>query len=228
MQVLKDGNAIYLSSAGKDNVIRRNVIYNMGNSAAIRTDDDQSYCQITENVTFGVGIVIKDFNATWNNIMVNGGLRITSDRPDSRVERNVYVSYVGQSRFYEVDVVNSYFGNAKNDTTLNNYNPNHKPVIPPKTDHNLFLTDHPEGAAAFIDGMRKSWGNDFESVVAEPAFLDASHGDFRFAPKSPAAGLGIESVDTTHVGRLGESMVERLKRTHGIDLKQQSQSVDKG
>jgi hypothetical protein len=228
MQVLKDGNAIYLSSAGKDNVIRRNFIYNMGTSAAIRTDDDQSYCQITENVTFGVGIVIKDFNAAWNNIMVNGGLRITSDRPDSRIERNVYVSYVGQSQFYEVDVVNSYFGNTPNDTMLNNYNPNHKPVIPPKTDRNLYLTDNPEGAKAFIAGMEKTWGNDRQSKVAEPSFIDPDHGDFRFSAGSAAGPLGIESVDTTHVGRLGEPMVERLKRTGPIDLKQRSQSTDKG
>jgi hypothetical protein len=228
MQVLKDGNAIYLSSAGKDNVIRRNFIYNMGNSAAIRTDDDQSYCQITENVAFGVGIVVKDFNAAWNNIMVNGGLRITSDRPDSRIERNVFVSYAGSSPFYEVDVVNSYFGNAPNDTMLNNYNPDHKPVIPPKTDHNLYLTRHAEAATAFITEMKKTWGNDLQSVVAEPSFIDPAHGDFRFGVESAAAALGIKSVDTTHVGRLGEPMVGRLKRSGPIDLNQRSQSTDKG
>jgi len=228
MKVLHDGNAIYLSSAGRDNVIRRNVAYNMGDAAAIRTDDDQSYCSITENVTFGVGIVIKDFNATWNNIMINGGLRITSDRPDSRVERNLYVSYVGPLRFYSMDVVNSYFGNAKNDTMLNNYNPNHKPVIPPKTDHNLFFSGDAAADAAFVKGMQEKWGSDFASAVGDPGFLDALHGDFRFGPGSPAAALGIQPVDTTQVGLRRESMVERLKRTGGLNLQQRHVSDAKG
>ncbi|QYM78619.1 right-handed parallel beta-helix repeat-containing protein [Horticoccus luteus] len=228
MQVLRDGNGIYLSSAGKGNVIQRNVIYNMGGSAAIRTDDDQSYCTITDNVTFGVGIVIKDFNATWNNIMVNGGLRITSDRPDSRVERNVYVSYTGQSRFYEVDTVNSYFGNAPGDTMLGNYNPDHKPIVPPKTDHNLFSTSDRVGAEAFIQGMQRAWGNDRASRIGDPQFRDAAHGDFRFGENSPAEALGIHSVDTTHVGLLREPMVERLKRTSPIDLQQTATSKDRG
>ncbi len=228
MRVLKDGNGIYLSSAGKGNVIRRNVIYNMGRSAAIRTDDDQSYCAITENVTFGVGIVIKDFNQTWNNIMINGGLRITSDRPDSRVERNVYASYIGGSRFYEVDVVNSYFGNAKNDTMLNNYNPDHKPIVPPKTDHNLFSSDDRAGAEAFVAEMRAEWGNDGESVIGDPRFLDAEHGDFRFGPDSAAGALGIQSVDTTKAGLLREPMTRRLRRAGGIDLHQAHASEDRG
>lgn len=228
MRVLGDGNAIYLSSAGKDNVIRRNVIYNMGKSAAIRTDDDQSYCTITENVTFGVGIVIKDFNSTWNNIMINGGLRIVSDRPDSRVERNVYHSYVNSAHFIEYDVENSYFANAKNDTILNNYNPNHKPVIPPKTDHNLFFCADRTAAEKFIAGMRATWGSDLSSAYGDAGFRDAAHGDFRFKPDSPAAALGIQSVDTTQVGLRREPMVQRLKREGGIDLRQGQQSEDKG
>ncbi len=229
MLVLRDGNAIYLSSAGKGNVIQRNVIYNMGRAAAIRTDDDQSYCTITENVTFGIGIVVKDFNATWNNIMVNGGLRITSDRPDSRVERNVYVSYLGRAAFYEVDVVNSYFGNAKNDTMLNNYNPNHKPIVPPKTDHNVFFTSDRAAAEAFVAEMQAKWGNDFESIIADPKFVAPAAGDFRFAPDSPARELGIQSVDTREVGLKREPMVERLRRTQQtLDLQKAVESADRG
>ncbi len=229
MLVLRDGNAIYLSSAGKGNVIQRNVIYNMGRAAAIRTDDDQSYCTITENVTFGIGIVVKDFNATWNNIMVNGGLRITSDRPDSRVERNVYVSYLGRAAFYEVDVVNSYFGNAKNDTMLNNYNPNHQPIVPPKTDHNVFFTSDRAAAEAFVAEMQTQWGNDFKSIIADPKLVAPAAGDFRLAPDSPARKLGIESVDTREVGLKREPMVERLRRTQQkLDLQKAVASADRG
>jgi hypothetical protein len=228
MRVLADGNGIYLSSAGRDNVIRRNVIYNMGHAAAIRTDDDQSYCTITENVTLGVGIVIKDFNATWNNIMINGGLRIVSDRPDSRVERNIYHSYVNTARFYSVDVVNSYFGNAPGDTILKNYNPNHKPIVPPKTDRNLYYCADRSAAEKFIADMRAAWGGDQHSKVGDAGFLDAAHGDFRFGPDSPATALGIQPVDTTQVGLRRDPMVQRLKREGGLDLKQHPQSQDKG
>jgi hypothetical protein len=228
MRVLADGNGVYLSSAGKDNVIRRNVIYGMGHAAAIRTDDDQSYCSLTENVTFGVGIVIKDFNATWNNIMINGGLRIVSDRPDSRVERNVYYSYVNSAKFHSVDVVNSYFGNARNDALLNNYNPNHKPIVPPKTDHNLFYCADRAAAEKFMADARSTWGSDLQSAFGDPRFRDAAHGDFRFGPDSPAAALGIQPVDTTQVGLLRDPMVQRLKREGGLDLQQHAESKDKG
>lgn len=228
MRLLGDGNGIYLSSAGKDNVIRRNVIYNMGKSAAIRTDDDQSYCTITENVTFGPGIVIKDFNATWNNVMINGGLRIVSDRPDSRVERNVYHSYLNATAFHSVDITNSYFGNAKGDTILNNYNPNHKPIVPPKTDYNLFFSADRAAVEKFIADSRATWGSDQHSVYGDAGFRDAAHGDFRFAAGSPAEALGIQSIDTTQVGLRRDPMVQRLKREGGLHLQQSGQSHDKG
>ncbi|HVU32198.1 MAG TPA: hypothetical protein VHE61_02105 [Opitutaceae bacterium] len=218
MQVLDDGNAIYLSAAGKGNVVRRNVIYRMGHSAAIRTDDDQSYCRITENVTIGSGIVVKDYNETWNNLMINGGLRIISDRIDSRIERNVYVAYAPSAEFYVVDVVNSYFGNAKDDTMLGNYNPAQPPIIPPHTDENVFSCGNPAAARAFVADMRRKWGNDRTSIVADPQLEDPAHGDFRFKPGSPAAALGIVSVDTRHVGLLREPMCERLRHTAGLDL----------
>ena len=127
-----------------------------------------------------------------------------------------------------VDVVNSYFGNAKDDTMLDNYNPESAPIIPPKTDHNLFFCADRTTAESFVAAMQARWGNDLHSVIGDPGFADPAHGDFRLPPDSPAAAAGIQSIDTTHVGRLQEPMVQRLRRTGGIDLFQHVTSEDRG
>jgi hypothetical protein len=218
MKVLKDGNGIYLSAAGKGNLLRRNVLYRMNGSPGIRTDDDQSYVSITQNVTIGGGIVIKDYNFTWNNILVDAPLTIISDRPDSRVELNVFVVRGPKPRFYAYDLVNGYFGNQRNDPMLANYNPHFKKIVPPKTDRNFFAVGDPAVATAFLRSMREKWGNDRSSRSGDAQFLDAVHGDFRFQTGSPAAALGIESVDTTQVGLLREPMRARLIRAGGALL----------
>lgn len=218
MRVLGDGNAIYLSAAGKGNVVRRNVIYDLHGWAAIRTDDDQSYVTITQNVTVGGGIVVKDFNFTWNNLLFNAQLLIISNRPDSRVDHDVFVSQAARPKFYRCVTVDTYFGNAKGDTVLANFNPLSKPVVPPKSDFNLYFCPDRTAAEAFMNSMRKRFGGDEHSAYGNPLLRDPAHGDFRFAPGSPALRLGIASIDTTHVGLLGEPMVRRLAHTAGIDL----------
>jgi hypothetical protein len=57
-------------------------------------------------------------------------------------------------------------------------------------------------AGARWDAWRKR-GEDAHSIIADPMFADAEHGDFRLKPDSPALALGIESIDARHAGRTG-------------------------
>jgi len=43
-------------------------------------------------------------------------------------------------------------------------------------------------------------GQDVHSLIADPLFVDPSHGDFRLKPGSPALGLGIKPIDVSTAG----------------------------
>lgn len=111
MEIMGDGNAIYVSGTGGGNVIRRNYIHNVWSSnmdAAIRCDDDQHETLIEENIIFnnasgGNGITIKGRNDVINNFLVNihqapgqrhyGLLSYATFMPDgSTIERNIFYS----------------------------------------------------------------------------------------------------------------------------------------
>jgi parallel beta-helix repeat protein len=44
-------------------------------------------------------------------------------------------------------------------------------------------------------------GQDLHSLVADPLFVDPEHGDFNLKPGSPAAKIGYQPIDLSHVGR---------------------------
>jgi hypothetical protein len=47
-------------------------------------------------------------------------------------------------------------------------------------------------------------GHDRHSLVADPKFVDAAHGDFRLKADSPALKLGFVPIDTSKIGLYGE------------------------
>ncbi|MDQ1256507.1 MAG: hypothetical protein QG656_1103 [Candidatus Hydrogenedentes bacterium] len=47
-------------------------------------------------------------------------------------------------------------------------------------------------------------GRDQHSIIADPKFVDAEHGDFRLAPDSPALALGFQPIDTSQAGLYGD------------------------
>jgi hypothetical protein len=52
-------------------------------------------------------------------------------------------------------------------------------------------------------------GQDKESLIADPMFVDPDKGDFRLRPGSPAAQIGFEPWDFSHVGPRSESGGEK-------------------
>jgi GH141 insertion domain/Right handed beta helix region len=58
----------------------------------------------------------------------------------------------------------------------------------------------------FADWTLAEWkerGQDVNSVVADPLFVDAANYDFRLKPESPAYALGFKDIDTSEVGLYG-------------------------
>ncbi len=67
-------------------------------------------------------------------------------------------------------------------------------------DRNLYWhASEPAWAEAHFAAARAE-GREHVSRFADPRFMDPEAGDFRFAPGSPAAALGIEPIDLRAVG----------------------------
>lgn len=69
-------------------------------------------------------------------------------------------------------------------------------------DYNLYY-DEAGKAPKFLGFDMGQWnqhGEDGHSIVGDPMFVDAAHGDFRLKPDSPAFKLGFKQIDMSEVG----------------------------
>lgn len=195
MEVLGDGNAIYLSCAGKGNIIKRNLIYKSNKAAnEIRFDDDQEESYVEQNIVFGNGIKLKHTNYILNNIIIGGGISI---RPETavgaKINKNITYGIGTPVRFYNTNV------EKKLKALLDLANP----------DFNLFYSDNEKAGQKSLQQVQKL-GHEAHGVYADPLFKDMARGDVRLAEGSPALSMGIESIDIMKIGLLSEPSFERI------------------
>ena len=207
MQVMDDGNAIYISGTGRDNVVRKNFIHNNWThniGAAIRCDDDQHETLIEKNIIVNnagraCGIVSKGRNYIRNNLMVNlyqtalhhfGMIFFQSYLPDgSVVERNVlYCSDPGNVVPVVAGRTMSHLGGVRIELGNCHFR-----------DNIFWSPGSPGWADQYLSEAREK-GLEEGSVLADPLFRDIEKYDFRFQPGSPARSMGIEEVTTGGMG----------------------------
>jgi len=212
MEVMGDGNAIYISGAGKNNIVLNNFIHDIPSpniNASIRCDDDQHLTVIENNVitrVCGEGIIWKGTNTIRNNILFD----IRDVTPDGKpclhkrgyfvmpygpvdgsvVERNIVVSCTpGQALLFERTTA------SKGQRTL----------LPAmlrtcKADYNLYFnTAEPGWGRKHLDAQRQ-FGIELHSIESNPKFRDPAKDDFAPAPDSPALKLGFQPIDISTVG----------------------------
>jgi hypothetical protein len=191
MQLLGDGNAIYLSCAGEGNVVRRNLVYNCPRAGSqIRFDDDQELSTVEENVVIGPGLTLKHTNFVLNNVFIGGAIRIKKEAaPGCKIERNIFLAEGDKADFYDT--------NAK---LLQQVEP----------DRNLF---HGAGTKAGRDFLAKvrELGYEEHGVFADPEFVDLERFDVRLKPDSPARKIGIQSIDIEKIGLLDDPAFPRVR-----------------
>ncbi|MCK9413694.1 MAG: CehA/McbA family metallohydrolase [Prolixibacteraceae bacterium] len=64
----------------------------------------------------------------------------------------------------------------------------------------------------FKDWSLDQWhgmGQDNNSIIADPLFVDAAHHDFRLKPGSPAVKIGFDPIDTKEIGLYGSASFTR-------------------
>ncbi|WP_231617416.1 putative glycoside hydrolase [Novipirellula aureliae] len=209
VQLLSDGNAIYISGTGTGNIIRYNFVHdNAAHSlpAAIRCDDDQHETLIYGNVLyknfgFAAAIASKGVNDIINNFVVApvaapiyGYLSFEwVPVTGSKVQRNIVMSHP--------DGGSAYVERLKNG--IRNTNPAGGPKIV-DTDMESNLYYHPTDSHWMDEHFSKmrAVGKEKDSLFGDPLFTDPASGDFSFRPGSPALALGIEALDVSKMGRL--------------------------
>lgn len=214
MEVMGDGNGIYISGTGGQNQIRYNHIHNCdsdGMADGIRCDDDQDETIIEGNVihrirVIGQGICSKGVNHIVNNLIAD---LLPSRRPirpervcrgyiglqvnpitGSRVERNLVVA---RHNTYPAMIQDRRYGRG----------------LEPKlseclASNNLyFCFEDPVWGRSHVEREQKL-GVEYGSVSRDPLFLDFANGDLNLKPESPAWKLGYQPLDLSTVGLQSE------------------------
>src|SRR4051794_6954001 len=212
MERLGDGNAIYVSGTGRDNLIKQNYMHD-GESdhlaGLIRCDDDQEETIIEENVIYNArsmhqAIIVKGKNDICNNFLINL-------RP-SRLK----LSPMWQLHGYIGLEVNPATGAKIQHNIVYASDPSYTPYIQNRTygkgadprlrdcdaDFNLYFSPtDPSWPKSHLDEERV-FGIDLHSEAADPLFADVEHGDLRLKNDSPAFKLGIQPIALDMVGLL--------------------------
>ena len=205
VQLLSDGNGIYVSGTGTGNIVRYNYVHdNLAQHfpAPIRCDDDQHETLIYGNVLynnagFSAGIASKGVNDIINNFIV----------APARVPRNGYVSFewapvTGSKAQRNIIISHPDGGKAHNERLRSGQTAAGPKLDSTDMDQNLYY--HPADPHWMDEHLLKmrAVGNETASLVGDPLFVDPAGGDFSFQPNSPALDLGIESLDVSKMGRL--------------------------
>jgi hypothetical protein len=208
MQILGDGNGIYIRGAGPGNVIRRNYIHHLVSDiqgqSAIRTDGGQEDTLIAENLIYkckSQGVTLKLNNRFENNIVadviapsgtylkiVEGPMKGASNK------RNIFYSSLADCTFISEPGV----GTGKVGEDRRGRVPARMKDI--DSDHNIYFCKADPSLAEKTLGKLQHDGVDANSRVEDPMFMDPENGDFRFKPESPALKLGIVPFDMSKVG----------------------------
>jgi parallel beta-helix repeat protein len=204
VEIMTDGNGIYISGAGRNNVVSENYVHDCPNqqfAEGIRCDDDQHETTIERNLIWRLGglatyVAIKGKNHVKNNIFAS---------PLTRPRRGMLSLELTRGLSLEgTEIRNNIFysSNAQDRICFqgNNYPGTPSKLRDATTDHNLYFnaTD-PGWGKRHVDAERRH-GSEIHSSVDDPGFVDPAKGDFRLKPNSPALKLGFVPIDMSKIG----------------------------
>jgi len=209
MQMLGDGNGIYIRGAGAGNVIRRNYIHHlvaaMKMQSAIRTDGGQMDTLIAENLIYrcvSQGIILKLNNRCENNIVADiiapprGYYLAVREGPlaGATIKRNIFYSSRKVATF--IDELPAGRGRTSEDRRGRRL----ARAKDADADYNIYYCSADRELGKAMLAKQQGDGVDAHSLAVDPLFVDPDKGDFRFKPESPAIKLGIVPIDMSRIG----------------------------
>ena len=196
MLKLSDGNGIYFSGMGKNNVAEFNYIHDVTNNRGfIRLDDNSGYTYIRNNV-FENGrmmLVMKWDGEYRNNFAINARQVSNKEWYPAKLDRIV---------FYSTDSFPSKLMNSENWITEEGRKVTD---VLTRCSNSIFFVqkrvDEFEPGQDIVARENRD-GADVGMLFADPMFDDEAMKQriFRFKPGSPAAKLGIKPIDLSDVG----------------------------
>lgn len=210
MQVMGDGNGIYISGAGGGNVVRFNVVGPCPSptmAEGIRCDDDQHHTILHGNLIYqqgghATGITLKGVNRVTNNILampLNTPLRAflsleTGPLNGSVIQRNIFLSTDPEQRFVSEMRIHGQGRQARLRDT--------------ESDRNVYWCLGDPGAGPRFLDVARSFGTDTESLAEDPGFIDPLNFDFHLKPDAAARKAGFQDLP-----------LERMMRWQGFSAR---------
>ena len=203
MQIMGDGNGVYISGTGAGNRVRYNAVHDCPSRSmaeALRCDDDQHETTLHGNLIYRIGgmatgITTKGINTITNNIIAHPlsgtarGLISLEVGPldGSTIKRNILLTNSSEQSYY--------FQYRR----IHGKGP--APLLRDcDADYNLYwCVDDPSRCDGLLEEER-TYGNERNSLVADPLFVDPDAGDFTPEDDSPAWLLGFERLDFAKIG----------------------------
>ena len=202
MQVMGDGNGIYISGGGGGNVARFNAVgpcpsANM--SEGIRCDDDQHQTIVHGNLIFkqaghATGITTKGINRITNNIValpltnpIRGLLSLeTGPQAGSVIRNNVFLTETSEQAFVWQSRIH---GDGRRALLRD-----------ADCDRNLYwCVEDPEAARRHL-AREQDFGIEAGGRAEDPGFVAPQNGDYRLKPDSPLASLGFRPLPLERMG----------------------------
>ncbi|QDT08270.1 right-handed parallel beta-helix repeat-containing protein [Planctomycetes bacterium K23_9] len=208
MQILGDGNGIYVRGAGPGNVIRRNYIHHLVSEihgqSAIRTDGGQEDTLIAENLIYkckSQGVTLKLNNRFENNIVA-----------DVIVPRGIYLKIVEGPMKGASNKRNIFYSSLADCTFISEpgggkgkVGEDRRGRVPARmkdidSDDNIYFCKADSSLGEKTLEKLQRDGVDGRSLAVDPMFVDPENGDFSFKPDSPALKLGFVPIDLSEIG----------------------------
>ena len=199
MQILGDGNGIYVRGCGAGNVIRGNYIHHLvspiNGQSGMRTDGGQMDTLFTGNLLYkckSQGMTLKLNNRFENNIIADviapRGIYlkiVEGPMTGASNKRNIYYSSLADCTF--ISEPGGGTGKVGEDSR-GRVAARMKDI---ESDHNIYYCKaEPRLGEETLERLQRS-GVDAHSLAVDPLFVDPENGDFRFKPNSPALKMGI-------------------------------------
>jgi len=196
MQVMGDGNGIYVSGAGGGNVVRFNLVGPCPSptmAEGLRCDDDQHHTILHGNLVFGqgghaTGITLKGINRVTNNILalpltrpIRGLLSLeTGPLNGSVIRRNILLTADPSHAFVSEVRIHGQGRKAR--------------LCDTDSDDNLYCClGFPEAGQAWLDHLH-ALSVDVNSRSGDPGFVDPENGDFSLKDDAAVRELGFQPL----------------------------------
>jgi hypothetical protein len=196
MLKLDDGNAIYFSGMGKNNIAEYNYIHDvMNNRGFIRLDDNSGYTYIRNNVfERGRMMLVLKWDAEYRNNFAINARQITN--------KEWYPAKLDRIIFYATDALNADLISKENWITEKGRKVT--AVFTRCSNSILFVQKRAGEFETGQDLIAKANrdGADVGMLFVDPLFDEEAMRKkvFRFKPGSPAEKLGIQPIDLSKVG----------------------------